>query len=498
MSFILTVDIGTSSLKAVLFNAELNVVAQSKQEYPTSYPKIGWAEQDPDHWSDALARAVGCILKRTRLRPGAIGGIGVDGMSSLMLPVDRKGNALCPGLIWLDRRAQEQSDFVNHHYGDLQLRVSGNRSDPSNFGPKAMWLRDHRPDVYDACASLLHCSSYLVHQLTGVFLMNRSEAALSQLCDIRSGTYSEELIEASGIDRRKLPEIAGCSEVVGRVTMAAAERFGLAAGTPVIAGAMDNVAATVGLGLRNDGDAYIAAGTATNVGVLVDAPPVDGYGLTYHAGVEGKWLVNGSVDYGSAGLLWFRNLLGEKDFEKLCADAEQVGRGEHPLVFLPYMTGQRAPLWNDALSGIVMGVTPGTDRRHLARMFMESTALGARHVFQKLRAKRPSSAALTGGITNNPFWTGIFADATGMSLTPSRQKEVGNLGLAILTGLGIGVFHSTDEAFSLLPVDCTREPDPGSRGYYDDLFALFDAAYESNRSVLAQLDEIRRKYGVGK
>ncbi|MCM5559239.1 FGGY-family carbohydrate kinase [Pleomorphomonas sp. JP5] len=496
MSFILTIDIGTSSLKAVLFDAELSVVAQSKQEYPTSYPKIGWAEQDPDHWSHALTRAVAGILSQTHLHPEAISGIGVDGMSSLMLPVDREGNALSNGLIWLDRRAQEQSDLVNRQYGNALLSISGNRSDPSNFGSKAMWLRDQRRDVYDACASLLHCSSFLVRQLTGVFVMNRSEAALSQLCDVRTGAYSDELIEASGIDRQKLPEIADCKDVVGRVTAAAAQRFGLAAGTPVIAGAMDNVAATIGLGLRNDGDAYIAAGTATNVGVLVDTPPLDGHGLTYHAGIEGKWLVNGSVDYGSAGLLWFRNLLGESSFETLCAEAENVERGQHPLVFLPYMTGQRAPLWNEALSGVLLGVTPGTDRRHLARMFMESTALGARHVFQKLREKRPSSAALTGGITHNPFWTGIFADATGMSLTPSRQTEVGNLGLAILTGLGIGTFRSPDEAFSLLPVDCSHEPDPGSRDYYDDLFALFDAAYESNRSVLAQLDEIRRKYGV--
>lgn len=498
MGFILTIDVGTSSLKAVLFDTRMAVVAQSKQEYLTSYPKIGWAEQNPDDWTYALTRAVHDILDQAQLPPDAIAGIGIDGMSSLMLPVDRHGKALCPGLIWLDRRAQAQSDFISRHHEALQLGISGNRSDPSNFGSKAMWLRDCRRDIYDASAVLLHCSSYLVHQLTSVFVMNRSEAGLSQLCDIRTGAYSDELIEASGLDRSKLPEIVGCSEVVGRVTPAAAATFGLAAGTPVIAGAMDNVAATMGLGLRNDGDAYVAAGTATNVGVLVDAPPIDGHGLVYHSGIDGKWLVNGSVDYGSAGLLWFRNLLGERDFDKLCAAAAETGYADHPLIFLPYMTGQRAPLWNDALSGVMIGVTPGTDRRYLARMFMESTALGARHAFRKLRAERPSAAALTGGITNNRLWTEIFADATGMRLMPSGQTEVGNLGLAILIGIGIGSFPSIDDAFALLPRGEVREPNPARGKYYDDLFALFDVAYESNLCALAQLNQLRKQYEVEK
>jgi len=498
VSYILTIDVGTSSLKAVLFDAGLGVVAQSRQEYETAFPRIGWAEQHPEAWCTALQRGVADILARTGLRSDAIAGIGIDGMSSLMLPVDGRGRPLAPALIWLDRRAQAESDKVTREYGALQLAIGGNRSDPSNFGPKAMWLRDHRRDVYDAAAALLHCNAYLVHRLTGVFSMDRSEAGLSQLCDIRTGDYSDDLIAAAGLDRRKLPDIADCTEVVGRVTAEAATTFGLTPGTPVIAGAMDNVAATIGLGLRHDGDAYVAAGTATNVGVLVDAPPADGHGLVYHSGIAGKWLVNGSVDYGSAGLLWFRNLLGESDFERLCAEAAKTAPAEHPLVFSPYMTGQRAPLWNDALSGVIVGVTPGTERRHMVRMFMESTALGARQVFGRLRADRPAAAALTGGITNNRLWTEIFADATGMRLALSGQTEVGNLGLAILTGLGIGRFRSVDEAFALMPRGEVIAPDPRRTAYYDDLHDLYGAVYEANLGTLARLNALRKKYEVEK
>jgi sugar (pentulose or hexulose) kinase len=496
LSFILTIDVGTSSLKAVLFDAGLGIVAQSKQEYATSFPRIGFAEHDPADWCRALAAAVCEVLGRARLAPDAIAGIGIDGMSSLMLPVSATGEPLAPALIWLDRRAQAEADLITRHHGGLQQAIGGNRSDASNFGPKAMWLRDNLPDVYGRAAALLHCNAYLVHRLTGVFSMDRSEAGLSQLCDIRTGQYSDELIDACGLDRTKLPPIAACTDVVGRVTAEAASTFGLAIGTPVIAGVMDNVAATTGLGLRNDGDAYVAAGTATNVGVLIDAPTGDGLGLVYHAGVEGKWLVNGSVDYGSAGLLWFRNLLGETDFDTLCQSAAEVGATSHPMLFLPYMTGQRAPLWNDALSGVMLGVSPGTERAHLVRMFMESTALGARHVLQTLCPVRPSTASLTGGITNNRLWTEIFADATDMRLSISAQAEIGNLGVAILTGLGIGLYRSIDEALALLPPARVLGPAPERRAYYDDLYAVFDETFRGSLRVLKQLDELRKKYEV--
>lgn len=496
MGFILTVDVGTSSLKAVLFDAGLRVVAQSRREYPTSYPRIGWAEQSPDDWCAALGQAVAEILGQAKITADAIAGIGIDGMSSLMLPVSASGDALSTGLIWLDRRAQAQSDLMAREHGDLLGAVTGNKSNPSNFGPKAMWLRDTHPDLYRESARLMHCNGYLVHRLTGVFTMDRSEAGLSQLCDIRTGAYSDELIDACGLDRRKLPDVVSCTDVVGGVTREAAATFGLAAGTPVIAGAMDNVAATVGLGLRKRGDSYVAAGTATNVGILIDEPVSDGLGLVYHVGIEGKWLVNGSVDYGSAGLLWFRNLLGDSDFEGLCREAAETTAADHPMLFLPYMTGQRAPLWNDELSGVMVGITPGTMRAHMVRMFMESTALGARHVFGKLRSDRPVAAALTGGITNNRLWTEIFADVTDMELTIPAQTEVSNLGMAILTGLGIGAFDSVDDAFALVPPGERREPDPANRAYYDDLYAVFEDTYQNNLGTLSKLNGLRKKYEV--
>ncbi len=493
MAFLLGADVGTSSLKVVLFDEGLRAVAQSRQEYATEYPGTARAEQDPESWLRAFRAATAEVLSAWGGRPAEIAAVGIDGMSSLALPVDAAGKALRPAMIWLDRRAREQSERGRTRFEARQLAVNGNRCDPSCFAPKVAWVREQEPAVYREAASFLHCNAYLVQRLTGAFTMDVSEAGLSLVCDIRTGGYSPELVEAWGLDRSKLPEVARCTDVVGRVLPAMASEIGLAAGTPVVAGAMDNVAATVGLGLRRSGDGYIAAGTVTNVGILREEPVFDGKGLIYHSGVEGHWLVNGGADYGGAGLLWFRNLLRDLDLGALGELGASTPSGEHPMLFLPYMAGQRAPLWNDSASGVVLGITPGTERRHLARMFMESVALAARHVFEELCAVRPSRVALTGGITNSPAWSQLVADATGMRVAVCSQPETSTLGSAILAGLGVGLFRDIDDAFARLPPQRECVPDPGQVEYYAALFEIFASTYRNVAGNLRSLAGLRHR-----
>ncbi|WP_068084065.1 xylulokinase [Polycladidibacter stylochi] len=499
MSYFLTFDIGTTSLKAVLFDSDLNIAGQAKQEYETLYPRLGWAEHEASYWRAAMGTCIQELLHGCALKASQIAGIGIAGMSSMLLPVDANGTPLRPGLIWLDRRAQRQSDYIKENFENRQIEINGNRSDPSNFGPKAMWLRDNEPEIYAKAAYLLHCNAYLVHQLTGEFTMDRSQAGLSQICDGTTGEYSEELIDLCGLDASKLPAIVEPSAVAGYVTKAAAEEFGLTEGTPVIAGAMDNVAATVGLGLQNEGDAYIAAGTVINAGLLTKTPFESegaklGDALIYHSGVPGYWLVNGGVDYGGAGMLWFRNLLENTSFEELCKLADETAPAEHPMIFLPYMTGQRAPHWNDSLSGLMLGISPDSKRAHLARSFMESAAMGSRHVFSKLTNNIPTRATLTGGITNNPRWSAMFAEASGIELDIPTQAELGNLGLAVLIATAIGKFDNVKEGMNSLSAPQTLKPGTKTRSYYSDLFALFIKTYEDNLETMAGLTALRKNY----
>ncbi len=494
--YILSVDLGTTSTKTVLFDEKLRMVASAHAEYPTLYPRANWAEQDPEHWWQALVDTVASILKKSGIQARDIAGIGVDSMSSMALPLDENGRPLRPGLLWLDRRAQAESDWIKSTYLDRQIAVNGNDSDPSNFAPKLLWMKKHEPEVYEKARVFLHCNGYLVYRLTGIPSMDISEGGMSQLCDIRSGAWSDELIAASGLDRDKLPEIYPCSAVVGGVHAEAARLTGLAEGTPVIAGAMDNVAATLGLGLRRDGQAYISAGTATNAGACVAEVPTDPSMLNYHHGVPGLYLVNGGVDYGGAGLRWFKSLIEEDSFEEINRLAEEAEMDSDVLLYLPYMVGQRAPLWDSASRGVAFGFGPDTSRKAMVRMIMVGTALGVRNVFRLMEEKGYSSneIVMTGGCANSSVWTRIFSDILKKKISLPGEMDVAPLGTAIMTAVGVGLYPDFDAALEEVGVREVYEPDQEKSSYYDALSRAFVHLYEAVGPVYRELEEIRNNY----
>jgi sugar (pentulose or hexulose) kinase len=494
--YILSVDLGTTSTKTVLFDDKLKVVASAKAEYPTLYPKQGWAEQDPREWWKALVSTTIDVLKQSAVNPEDIIGIGADSMSSMALPLDDQGRPLRNGLIWLDRRSQAESDWIRSTYGDLQIKINSNDSDPSNFAPKVLWMKNHEPDIYAKTNVFLHCNGYLVYRLTGVLSMDISEAGMSQLCDIQTGQWSEELISASGIDRTKLPEIFACTDVVSGLSREAAAATGLKEGTPVIAGAMDNVSATLGLGLRHDGQAYISAGTATNAGACVASVPTDPTMLNYHHGVPGLYLINGGVDYGGAGLRWFKSIIDENRFEEIDRLAEEADYLDDVLLYLPYMVGQRAPLWDAHSRAVALGMNPDTSRKAMIRMIMEGIAMGVRNVFRLMEEKGYSidEIVMTGGCANSPVWTQIFSDILEQNIILPGEMDVAPLGTAIMTAVGVGLFPDFDSALAVQTVRASHHPDTKKAEYYKALFKAFVHLYEAVGPVYRELDEIREKF----
>ncbi|MDA3956068.1 FGGY family carbohydrate kinase [Oceanispirochaeta sp.] len=494
--YILSIDLGTTSTKTVLFDDKLKVVASAKAEYPTVYPRQGWAEQNPEDWWEALVSTTAEILKKSGVDPVDIVGIGADSMSSMALPLDKDGLPLRNGLIWLDRRSQSESDWIRASYGDLQKKINSNDSDPSNFAPKVLWMKNNERDLYNKTSVFLHCNGYLVYRLTGIMSMDLSEAGMSQLCDIRTGQWSDELITASGIDRSKLPEIFACTDVVGGLNTAAATVIGLKEGTPVIAGAMDNVSATLGLGLRHDGQAYISAGTATNAGACVASVPSDPTMLNYHHAVPGLYLVNGGVDYGGAGLRWFKSLIEEEDFAEIDRLAEEAGYLEDVLLYLPYMVGQRAPLWDPHSRAAAFGMNPDTSRKAMIRMIMEGIAMGVRNVFRLMEEKGYTidEIVMTGGCANSPIWTQIFSDILEKTIILPGEMDVAPLGTAIMIAVGVGLYPDFDSALAIQTVRGSHTPDTERSGYYNALFKAFVNLYKAVGPVYKELDEIREKF----
>lgn len=497
--YILSCDIGTSSCKTVLFDSNLKTIASASAAYPTDYPADGWAEQNADDWWQAVISTTREILQASAVNPVDIVGIGVDAMSSMSLPVSKTGQPLRKGPLWSDRRAAKEAEELKTLTGDAALAITMNRFDAASFAAKIAWFKRWEPDTYQQAAFFLHCNGYIVFRLTGSLTTDVSQCGLSNLCNTSTSSWSDEICRAAGIDRAKLPDLYECSQVVGKVTEEAARITGLAAGTPVVAGAMDNTAAVLGLGLNRHGQAYISAGTATNTGVCISSPAnVDNALLLYRSAMPGLWLVNGGVDFGGAGMRWLQNITGlpYQEIDRIAAESRPF---EPNPLFLPYMTQQRAPLWDQTSRGAFLGIDPNTGHRQLIRSVMESIAFGIRWIFEMIEEKgfTLSDIRMTGGCANSPPWLDIFANIIGLPVLVPGEQDASTLGTAVLVGVGTGLFSSFDEALTHITIREQHFPSENPRlsSYYDEVFALYKRFYQRSREDLENLAEIRRTYG---
>jgi len=492
MAYILGFDLGTSSCKAALYDEKLELVCYTTQEYPTIIPSPGWAEQPAEQWWDAFCNNTKGCLKKAGVYPQQVAAVGIDTMGSVALPVDKNGQALHPGLLWMDRRSMDQCRQIDEILGDMLYEISGNRNDPSDTAPKLMWFMQERPEIYEKTHRFLHANGYLVMKLTGAFTQDRTECGLTLLCDTRTGEWSDKLIRPLGLDREKLPAIHDCHDIVGEVTASAAEACGLAKGTAVVAGAMDCVVSALGTGCLHEGDVYMAGGTVTALGIVGDTmQPNRALHLHNHV-VPGKFVRVGAVDFGGGGLRWFRNMLGEKDYHELDRLAGLAPPGNDGLLFLPYMVGQRSPLYNSATTGVMFGLTPDHEKKHLARMFMEGTSYAVRNVLHifKEASNTPKEVRLTGGMSNSSVWTQTLSDITGVPIEVTGASDVATLGDAATAAVAVGWFKNYNEAFAGQRAQLSYAPISGHKAVYD---AMFDVYMNVFRQILPSYDYVKQR-----
>jgi xylulokinase len=258
------IDIGTTSVKSVLFNAQGVALAEAGQEYPTHFPQPNWAEQNAQDWWQATCATLQRIFAQHVGASQRVAAVGISCQAPSVVAVDRSGNALAPALIWMDRRTEPECNWLRKQVGqELITRLNGGRIDPYYMAPKALWLKHQRADLYQATHQMLQANGYIIYKLCGAFTMDLSHGPITLCFDSVAGNWSDTLLDAMGLDRAKLPAVVPCSQVVGTVSKAAAALTGLAAGTPVVAGMTDGTAASVEAGLVQPGDAVEMTGQST-------------------------------------------------------------------------------------------------------------------------------------------------------------------------------------------------------------------------------------------
>lgn len=491
--YILSIDLGTTSMKVVLFDNALTAIQTSKIDYPTEYPHPQWAEHNTENWWKALLSALD-QCKAIKIDLDDIALISIDAMTPTIVPVDTDGNALYNAIIWMDRRSEEQCKKIDAALGNSLFKINGNHNDPSNFAPKVMWIRDNKPEIYAKTAKFLYANAYLVKRLTGEFSMDRTQCGLSQLCDTIKGTWDDSLIAGCGLDKNKLPAIYECTDIVGNVSADAARMTGLSVNTKVIAGAMDNVAAGLGAGIMEDRDLYVSAGTATNVCICSKAPVYNHSFHVYSHIVKDHYIHAAGVDYGGAGYKWFAKMIKEDNYALLDSEAKTAsGKKRSSLIYLPYMVGQRAPLWNSHTKGVLFGLEPSMERGELALAFMEGNALGVKKVLEltKELGMYPKKGKLTGGCSESEVYSQIFANVLNIELQRVGKIDTASMGMAMTGAIALGWYKDFPTLAAQLAPSPSILPEKKKADYYSKAFSLFDRLYTQLGQAYIDLSELQ-------
>ena len=486
--YLLGIDIGTSSCKVALFEPDGTVAATGGSDYPVSYPRRGWAEQDPRDWWEGVCHAIREMIGENGIDPADIAGIGTDGQSWSAIALDREGNVLCPTPIWTDTRSEAVCRETAARLTEEKIfSVCGNPAQPGYTWPKILWYREHRPEVFEKTEKILQSNSYIVYRMTGEITQDLSQGYGLACFDMRKGCWDNETCAELGIPRKFLPDLMPSHRIAGRLTKEAAEQTGLKEGIPVAAGGLDAACGTLGAGVVSPGQTQEQGGQAGGMSICIDRYAADPRLILGFHVVPGRWLLQGGTTGGGGALKWLRETMcPELSFEEMSDLAEKAPAGSGGAVFLPYMAGERSPVWNPEACGVFFGLNFSTTRGQMIRACMEGVAYALRHNLETAEAAgaRAETLRAMGGSANSRVWTQIKADVTGHGIEVPASDTATTLGAAILAGVGTGVYGSFEEAAErTIRVKKTFTPDPEKR-------AVYDRGYETYRKLYPALEEI--------
>lgn len=497
MPLLMGIDLGTSSVKTALIDADSRkVVAVASQEYPVHHPKTGYAEQLPQEWWNATIKTVRQVHQS--IPHAEISAIGLSGQMHGFVCIGRDAQIVRPAIIWADTRSSQQVQDLNQQIQSKPqdfLDICGLPS-AGFMAVTLMWLARHEPETLGQTHKVILPKDYLRYQLTGTLGTDPSDAAATWLFDVKSSTWSDKLLQVCHIDPALMPSISPSSEVVGQLTQSAAEELGLYAGIPVVAGSADLPAQALGYGLIDAGQALVTVGTGGQVFVPQSQPQLDPEHRYYvfNHNVPDRWYAQAAILSAGLSLRWLRDTLGMRDspdaFAYLSSLAADVPIGADGLLFLPYLAGERTPHMNPLASGMFLGLrlhhTPG----HLARAVMEGVAFALKSCLD-LIASSAQTVILSGGATHSPIWRQILADVLAVPLAVADSAPHASIGAALLAGTGAGLYPSIQAAITPLPAPTDLiEAKPGNVEFYQARYAQYQRLYPLLKDEMELLESV--------
>jgi xylulokinase len=484
-------DVGTGGTRAVLINEQGHVVASAASEHaPFRSPYPGWAEQDPEDWWRAAQKAIGEVLATSGATASEIGAIGLTGQMHGAVMLDADGRVLRPSLIWCDQRTDAQCDWLHEHIGRERLiELTCNPALPNFTLTKLLWVRDHEPEVFARIAHVLCPKDYVRFRLTGTYAMDVQEASGTLLLDVTHRRWSSEVARIAGINEAWLPQLFESQDVCAHISDEASAATGLKSGTPVVAGAGDQGAGAVGMGILQPGSVSATIGTSGVVFAATAAPTKDPLGRlhTFCHAIPERWHVMGVTQAAGLSLRWLRDIIAPgASYDVLTSEAAQIPAGSDGLLWAPYLLGERTPHLDSQATAAFYGITASHSRGHLVRAVLEGVAYSLKDTFTLFAELGipVQGVRLGGGGARGPLWRSIQASIYGYASDVLVAEEGAAFGASLLAGVGVGAWSDTDAACaSAIQVAEQIAPDPATAQSYANGYKVYRRLYPALRSI---------------
>ena len=503
MNFI-GIDVGTSSVKALLVDESGVVVKKATPEYDFSTPKSLWAEANPSDWWEATQNAIKTLL--VNVDSSQIGGIGLTGQMHGMVVLDKGGNVLRPCIMWNDQRSHVECNEITNRIGrEKILEITGNPVLPGFTAPKILWTQKNEPEVFSAIKKILLPKDYIRFKLTGEFFSDVSDASGTSLLDIEKRSWAKEIFQAMEWPLSWMPEVTESTEASSKISEESAQLTGLQAGTPVVAGGGDCAAQAVGSGIVEEGKISVTLGTSGVVFAQSDSYKVEPNGKLHafcHA-VPGKWHLMGVMLSAAGSFQWYKNEFGQDEqriedeggpnaYELLTDGASEIKAGSEGLFFLPYLSGERTPHPDPYAKGCFIGMSLRHTKKHLTRSVLEGVSYGLNDSLSLMKGLgiNPNETILTGGGAQSVLWKQMLADIFSTECSLVNAVEGAAYGAAILASVGVGRYSSVPEACNSW-IQKTESIKPGpEQDIYRKYYPVFQSLYPSLKAQFSEISKI--------
>ncbi|NIM02997.1 hypothetical protein GTN66_02440 [bacterium] len=504
---LLGIDIGTTSCKVGAYDLKGNMVAQAFNSYPTYQAASREIEQNPEEWWKAVEIAIGQLKERAKVKMSSIVGIGLSGQTPTQVFVDKEGKILRRAIIWRDTRSVVEARWIRKKIGKRKMEKFLGMDLPiqPNWPPaRLLWLKRHEPQVLQKTFKILQAKDFIGYRLTGCFFSDRW--CSKGMVNLKTGRVAGELFKVLGISEEIVPKIYKPYEVAGRVRKEIGNRLGISRSIPVVAGWSDALCGMLATGsLSASGKAFNITGTSEIVGLTSLSVPKLTYGLMSIPSniTETVSVLYGPTQSGGDSLKWAGEaLMGLEEtigneglsltgLDSLLSEAGLVVPGSKGMIFLPYLHGERAPIWDAHARGVFIGITRTHKRAHFIRSILEGVAYSVRHLLEiaeKSVGRKVDRIRIAGGGAKIDLWNQIRADVTGRCIEKLRVVETGTLGAAMLAGLGIGLCKNVNEiSKQMVHVASLVEPVKEHQKQYDKLFKIYKKLYPLLKPVFHEL-----------